>query len=189
MHFDDLDRRDHTLKWVEAFDPSDDQAERSRRLTIDLLRNSPAPFDRSLYDPGHITASGLVLSVEGTQVLLVFHNRLQMWLQPGGHVEPSDRDVLTTAVREVWEETGIRVVSDGDPTLVSVDVHEIPANKTEPVHAHHDLMFCFTAEQDAINTSEEAREAVWCPMGKLPEYGADGALLRGIERTFPPSQE
>jgi 8-oxo-dGTP pyrophosphatase MutT (NUDIX family) len=185
MPIHDRERRNHTLRWVEAFDPTHNQGIRSRRQTLDLLRDSTAPFDRSHYHPGHVTASGLVLSPEGRQVLLVYHNRLQMWLQPGGHVEPSDRDVLTTAVREVWEETGIRVVSDSEPHLVSVDVHEIPASNNEPVHAHHDLMFYFTAEGEAIDASAEAREAVWCPFAGLSDYGVDGALLSGVERALP----
>ena len=181
----DRARRDHTIRWIEAFEPTNDRGIRGRSLTLDLLREATAPFDRSHYHPGHVTASGLVLSPKGRQVLLVYHNRLQMWLQPGGHVEPSDPDVLTTAGREVWEETGIRVASDSDPYLVSVDVHEIPANDREPVHAHHDLMFCFTAEGDAIDASAEDREAVWCPIAEISKYGVDGALLSGIERAFP----
>jgi 8-oxo-dGTP pyrophosphatase MutT (NUDIX family) len=183
----DRARRDHTLRCIEAFDPTTEQSIRGRDLTTGLVRDSIAPFDRSQYHPGHITGSGLVFSPEGRRVLLVFHNRLQRWLQPGGHVEPSDPHVLATAVREVWEETGVRVASDSDPYLVSVDIHDIPANDREPVHAHHDLMFCLTAAGDAIDTSVEAREAVWCPIAELADYGVDGALLSGIERAFPAS--
>ena len=114
---EDLERRRNALRWVESFAPSHERAVRSRRLTLELLRDSPAPFDRSRYDPGHITASGLVLSPTGERVLLVFHNRLQLWLQPGGHVEPCDNDVLTTAVREVQEETGISVLTGVTPPI------------------------------------------------------------------------
>ena len=40
--------------------------------------------------PGHITASGFVLSPERHHVLMIFHHKLQRWLQPGGHLEKSD---------------------------------------------------------------------------------------------------
>ena len=47
------------------------------------------------------------------KVLLHHHRKLEMWLPPGGHIE---RDELPddAAVREVWEETGIRVVLVGE---------------------------------------------------------------------------
>lgn len=64
---EDLERRRHALQWVESFAPSHERAARSRGLTLELLRDSPAPFDRSRYDPGHITASGLVLSPTGEE--------------------------------------------------------------------------------------------------------------------------
>ena len=182
---EDLERRRHALRWVESFAPSHERAARSRRLTLELLRDSPAPFDRSRYDPGHITASGLVLSPTGERVLLVFHNRLQLWLQPGGHVEPSDNNVLTTAVREVREETGISVLTDITPILVAVDFHQIPATDREPAHFHHDLMFRLAAAGDAIDPSAEVREALWCPIEQLPKYHVDEVLLSGVERAIP----
>ena len=182
---EELERRRHALRWVESFAPSHERAARSRRLTLELLQDSPAPFDRSRYDPGHITASGLVLSPTGEQVLLVFHSLLRLWLQPGGHVEPSDDDVLTTAVREVREETGISVLTGVTPTLVGVDVHQIPATDGEPAHFHHDLMFRLAAEDDTIDPSAEVREALWCPIEQLPKYHVDEVLLSGVERAIP----
>ncbi len=182
---EDLERRRQALQWVESFAPSHERAARSRRLTLELLRDSPAPFDRSCYDPGHITASGLVLSPTGERVLLVFHNRLRLWLQPGGHVEPSDNNVLTTAVREVREETGISVLTGIPPTLVGVDVHQIAATTGEPAHCQHDLMFRLAAAGFSIDASAEAGKAVWCPIEQLPEYHVDEVLLSGLERATP----
>ena len=89
-------RRDHTIEWVESFSPAGEREARSRRQTLELLQGTETPFDRNHYVPGHITASGLVLSPNGNSVLLVFHRRLQAWLQPGGHVDKSDPDVVMT---------------------------------------------------------------------------------------------
>ena len=100
-------------------------------------------------------------------------------------MEPCDNDVLTTAVREVQEETGISVLTGVTPILVGVDVHQIPATDREPAHFHHDLMFRLAAAGDAIDASAEAREAVWCPIEQLPEYHVDDVLLSGVERAIP----
>jgi 8-oxo-dGTP pyrophosphatase MutT (NUDIX family) len=52
----------------------------------------------------HFTVSGFV--VEGDRTLLHWHRKLQMWLPPGGHIDP-DEDMTQAVVREVLEETGI----------------------------------------------------------------------------------
>ena len=175
-------RRNRTIEWVESFAPARKREVQSRLQTLELLRGSKTPFDRRYYEPGHITASGLVLSPDGNRVLLVFHRRLQAWLQPGGHVDQSDRDVVTTAVREVLEETGVTVAQDPSPPLVAVDVHKIPANRREPEHLHHDLMFRFTAKSEAFEAAEEVREVLWCPLNRLTDYPLDEPLLNGLER-------
>ncbi len=175
-------RRDYTIQWVESFAPAREREVQSRRQTLELLRGSKTPFDRRHYEPGHITASGLVLSPDGNRVLLVFHRRLQAWLQPGGHVDESDSDVAATAVREVREETGVTLAPDHNPPLVAVDVHQIPANRREPEHLHHDLMFRFTATSETLEAAEEVREVVWCPLHRLTDYPLDEPLLNGLER-------
>jgi 8-oxo-dGTP diphosphatase len=60
----------------------------------------------------HFTASAIVLDDNG-RVLLVHHNKVGLWLYPGGHIDPNE-DPAQAALREVHEETGIHaeVISD-----------------------------------------------------------------------------
>jgi 8-oxo-dGTP pyrophosphatase MutT (NUDIX family) len=170
---------------VEAFDPGRDvRAARSRRATLALLDAGGDPCSRESFHPGHVTASGLVLSADGDALLLVFHARLRRWLQPGGHVEPSDASVLEAARREVLEETGVVVDSKIEPTLVSVDVHEIPAARGEPAHRHHDLMFRFVAAEPAGTAREGGSGTVWAPIDRLDEFGVDEPLRRAVARAL-----
>jgi 8-oxo-dGTP pyrophosphatase MutT (NUDIX family) len=167
---------------LQTFDPDgDERAMNSAERMVGLLRDAAAPFSREHYDPGHVTASAVVLSPESGSVVLVFHERLERWLQPGGHIEPGDRTLAGAARREVQEETGLDVLLDA-PCLVGLDVHEIPATQDEPAHLHYDLMFCFTAADTTI-TGGDSR-AAWCGVGQLREYGVDGPLLRGVERAL-----
>jgi len=43
------------------------------------------------------------------KVLLLWHKKLQMWLPPGGHIDPNELPD-EAAVREVVEETGLEVL-------------------------------------------------------------------------------
>ncbi len=65
----------------------------------------------------HFTASALVLNEE-RKVLLLYHKKLNVWLYPGGHVENNETPD-ETVVREVLEETGLKVeiVGEKDSSL------------------------------------------------------------------------
>ncbi len=107
---------------------------------------------------GHITVSGLVLY--HNSLLLIFHKKLQRYLQPGGHLEGGST-LIQAAQREVLEETGIHTIpyTSEDTDLVvpiHIDIHTIPYSekKNEPEHFHYDMMFLLIAQNTTINLQE-----------------------------------
>jgi 8-oxo-dGTP pyrophosphatase MutT (NUDIX family) len=121
----------------------------------------------------------MVLSPDGERLLIVHHRRLERWLLPGGHVEPSDLSTERASAREVLEETGV-AVSDG--ALGGADVHGIPGKGREPYHLHHDLLFHFRASSDAIQVSEESHAVAWCTAAEFDRYGIPGNVRRAWAR-------
>jgi 8-oxo-dGTP pyrophosphatase MutT (NUDIX family) len=160
-------------------DPSDGQALKSFELILMLLDQSPDPFSRDQYTPGHITASGLVLSPDRSSILILHHRRLDRWLLPGGHVEPIDPTVEAAAAREVLEETGVAVT---DGLLAGADVHGIPPKRGEPYHLHHDLLFHFLATSEALQVSDESHAVSWCRPDEFDRYGIPGNVRRAWTR-------
>src|SRR3954462_759494 len=53
---------------------------------------------------GHITASAFIIDQYGQSLLLLKHRSLNRWLQPGGHVDPTDASLADAALREAIEE-------------------------------------------------------------------------------------
>ncbi len=109
----------------------------------------------------HFTVTGFV--VEGDGTLLHWHRKSQMWLPPGGHIEPNE-DPVQAVLREVLEETGITAeVIPGvapyvfDPALsqlahphqlppsLTILVEDIPARPDEAAHEHIDLIYAVRA--------------------------------------------
>ena len=92
----------------------------------------------------HFTVA--VFVVADGKVLLHRHRKLGMWLPPGGHIE---RDELPdeAAVREVWEETGLRVELVGErreDVSDPVQLHRPAGVQLEnigPGHQHVDLIY------------------------------------------------
>lgn len=144
---------------------------------------------------GHLTASGVLLNTGRDSALLIYHNFLKIWLQPGGHI---DRDEHPTAgaIREFVEETGIKEVElnswhRANPIPIDVDTHLIPPNpsKFEGEHYHHD--FQYLLEIKALSKKEteqilgvlkldqsEVSGYKWVPLDELRDGAYDPRLRR-----------
>lgn len=182
-----MDRREDLRELLERLQPQDrlEQAHKARML--DLVCDAVDPFDRAHYAPGHITASAFVVDRARAEVLLILHGKLGRWLQPGGHVDPSDSSVWVAAQREVREETGLTVAANGCE-LLDVDVHAIPARKEQPAHEHFDVRFAFERGQGEARAGSDARNVRWVPIDQLlgpdarPELPSDESVLRALRK-------
>ena len=122
----------------------------------------------------HFTVTGFVVH-EG-RTLLLWHPLLQMWVPPGGHVEP-DEDPQTAVLREVREETGleVRVMSGGEalgidyPRQLAAPVTILLENSAEPgrPHQHIDLIyFCEPAVEPPPLRQDDSR-LTWVDESRL----------------------
>ena len=148
-----------------------------------LLRTDGA-FDRTHFVPGHFTASAFVLSPERDALLLIFHKKLSLWLQPGGHVEPADETILTAARREVREEVGLSEfeMAGEDAALLDLDIHPIPARKDEPAHEHVAVRFLFQAGSRDFTASDEVAGARWVRLSDLDAVTSDESVRRAARK-------
>lgn len=133
-------------------------------------------------DTRHFTASAAVLDPRRAVVLLVLHLLTGQWQLPGGHVDP-DEDGADTAVREVFEETGVRAelwaptgpaLGYGRVLPAPLMVAEFPApanGRGEPAHRHVDLLYVATADSSAPLRAQEAEVAGarWLPVATIGE--------------------
>ena len=134
---------------------------------------------------GHITASSWIVDKTYTQVLLLHHRKLGKWVQPGGHCDGSD-DVVTQALREAEEETGLQSVQLVSADLFDIDIHDIPEFWKEPAHQHYDMRFL--CEADAAETIKREEEAAydlrWVPLHEVQQLRSDESVMRMVDKTL-----
>ncbi|MBC2904898.1 NUDIX domain-containing protein [Streptomyces cupreus] len=126
---------------------------------------------------GHITASALVIDPARGRVLLTLHKKLRMWLQMGGHCEPSDATLSAAALREGTEESGIAGLAllPGGP--VRLDRHHTPCAW------HLDVQYAAVAPPGAVEAiSDESLDLRWFAYDEVADV-ADGSVVRLLEAT------
>jgi 8-oxo-dGTP pyrophosphatase MutT (NUDIX family) len=157
-----------------------DEAEHQRRMLA--LCGAEAALQRDHFVPGHFTASAFILSPNRDALLLIFHAKLKRWLQPGGHIEPQDGDVLAAARREAEEEVGLRELELLTPAPFDLDIHDIPALRTDPPHAHFDVRFLFRAPSLAVQAASDAKAARWVALEAVDLELSDRSVMRAVEK-------
>ena len=133
-------------------------------------------------DWGHVTGSSWIVDESGRNVVLLFHGKLGKWVQPGGHCD-DESDVLSVALREAREETGLDVWAH-DTTIFDVDAHEIPEYWNTPAHVHYDVRFLLRA--DGAQTpvvSDESRAVKWVSLDEANQLSGEDSVARMVEKT------
>jgi 8-oxo-dGTP pyrophosphatase MutT (NUDIX family) len=147
-----------------AHQPSDEKEAADLREMRGFAASLPQPFSREQW-PAHFTGSAVVVTPDGTKVCLVLHAKLKRWLQPGGHADAVDGGSMeATALREAREETGCEVsLHPSAPRPLDVDVHVIPARKTDPEHRHLDVRYLVVARnpEALAHDPNESHGAQW----------------------------
>lgn len=175
------------LEHLYAYQPRDGRERAYLEKTISFLHSCRDPFSRST-PAGHITVSAVLVDHRLEHVLLLWHNKLERWLQPGGHCEPGvDGSLVDAALRELEEETGVQPAQieqlQGGP--FDIDVHEIPAKGTEGAHLHYDLRYLFKASQDSgleiVVDREESGGYAWRRVAELCR-DEDASISRFAEK-------
>ncbi len=161
----------------------DDATERGHlERMLELCDVAGDPFARDHYGPGHFTASGFVLAPDDDSLLLIHHRKLGRWLQPGGHVDPCDADLIEAGRREVEEEVGLTALPLVGGGVFDLDVHGIPPIGEEPKHEHFDVRFLFRAHDRHFDASEEVLGGRWFPLASLSEADSDASVMRIVRK-------
>jgi len=93
---------------------------------------------------------------------------------PGGRMDPGDRDLEHTAIRETWEETGVDLARDGRILGTLDDIS--PRTPTLPQIIIRPFVAVVKPEITLVESPEVA-EVFWVPLSAIRETAAWGTGL------------
>jgi 8-oxo-dGTP pyrophosphatase MutT (NUDIX family) len=93
---------------------------------------------------------------------------------PGGRMDPGDRDLEHTAIRETWEETGVDLARDGQILGTLDDIS--PRTPTLPTIIIRPFVAAVKPEITIVESPEVA-EVFWVPLSAIRETAAWGTGL------------
>lgn len=134
----------------------------------------------------HFTASAMVVSKDFKRVVLLHHKKLEKWLQPGGHAD-GQADLAQVALKEASEETGIeglRLFSSSHGVVaLDLDIHEIPARKTDPQHYHYDVRFLIEAtNSEKLVINHESNDLKWLTFEEVRKQTNERSVIRMLDK-------
>lgn len=117
----------------------------------------------------HMTASAWVVNTSRDKILMVYHNIYNSWSWLGGHAD-SEQDLLSVALREVQEESGISRVKPLSENIFSLEILTVDGHEKRgsyvPSHLHLNVTYLLEAadeEQLQIKPDENSGVAWFSP--------------------------
>jgi 8-oxo-dGTP pyrophosphatase MutT (NUDIX family) len=134
-------------KQIQDYITYNEQEENDKRVMLNYINYNHDVLTRS-NEIAHFTASAWVLNPDENKLLMIYHNIYKSWAWTGGHAD-GEEDLLSVAIREVQEETGItKVVPVIDDIfsleIITVDGH-MKKGKYISSHLHLNVTFLLKA--------------------------------------------
>ena len=151
------------IEEIKKYRPCNAQEQRDQALILDFLEKNGDAFLRSNL-LAHMTASSWIVNPERTKTLMVYHNLYDSWSWTGGHAD-GETDLLSVALREAREETGIAHVRPLSPEIFALEVLTVDGHEKRgeyvPSHLHMNVTYLLEAEEsDTLHVCREENSGV-----------------------------
>lgn len=177
-----LDIRDRIWDAVSAIRPLDHTERQHIDFALNWIQSGVEIFrtEKPATPPMHLVSYFLVFSPEQSKVLLVDHKKAELWLPPGGHVEPGE-DPKETVLREAKEELGIEAEFLFEEPLF-LTVTKTVGNVAQHTDVSLWYVLKWNPDEPMTYDKEEFNQIRWFEISEIPFERSDPHLRRFIEK-------
>lgn len=167
-------------KYIENYAPFCEQEEKDKKLFLSCLKGFDNAFSRE-NETFHITVSAWVTNRQHNKVLMAYHKIYDSWAWLGGHAD-GERNLLSVAIKEAKEESGIKNVKAVSDDIFSLEVlpveGHIKKGRYVSSHLHLNVTYLLEAdESEALSVKEDENSGVaW--------FFLDEAMEKSSEKWF-----
>ncbi len=155
--------RNTLIAELRTYKPWNEQESHDREEIIRRLETVPEIYLREDRN-AHMTASSWLVNAEKTKALMIYHNIYNSWSWCGGHAD-GDEDLLSVAMREVREETGVLTVRPVSEKIFSLEILTVDGHEKRGAyvssHLHLNITYLLEAdESEALRKKEDENSGV-----------------------------
>lgn len=147
---------------IESYVPFDEAEEKIKEYLLKWIDTFQDVLTRE-NEFGHFASSAFVVNEDRTKMLVVYHNIYDAWIFPGGHAD-GEENLLSVAVREVEEETGLKTKVLAESIFAisaSPIVGHVKRGQYIPAHTHLDIVYLLEADdKEALSFREDESKGV-----------------------------
>ncbi|HHV08730.1 MAG TPA: NUDIX hydrolase [Clostridiales bacterium] len=137
-------------KQIQNYIAYNEQEENDKRIMLKYINCNHDVLTRN-NEIAHFTASAWVINPNENKLLMIYHNIYKSWAWTGGHAD-GEEDLLSVAIREVQEETGITKVVPVIDNIFSLEIITVDGHmkrgKYVSSHLHLNVTFLLKALED-----------------------------------------
>lgn len=171
---------------IEKYVPYNEQEEKDKNTILKYMDAFEDTLTRN-NEFGHFTASAWVVNKERTKVLMIYHNIYKSWAWTGGHAD-GESDLLSVAVREVKEETGVENVKVLDDDIFSLEIvcvnGHVKRGKYVSSHVHLNVTYLLEVdENEMLRIKEDENSGVkWVPIDEVEVSSSERWVKENVYR-------
>ena len=149
---------------IEKYNPYDLQEKKDKEGMLYFINHFDDVLTRNNVI-GHFSAAGFIVNKEKNKMLAVYHKIADGWTYPGGHADGDD-NLLRVALREVYEETGLKADTlRKEPFMISilpVESH-FKNNQFVSSHLHFDIIYLMEVDDSLFfeKSDDECLDIKW----------------------------
>lgn len=168
------------IRLLEQFHPFNPQESADRLELLRRLKSGEELYDRGNLS-AHFTVSAWVTDPSRTKVLMAYHNLYDSWAWLGGHAD-GERDLLSVALREVQEESGLDHLRPLSDEIFSIEILPVSGHEKKgqyiPSHVHLNITFLLEGDPSTplCSKPDENSAVAW--------FSLDDAVAASSETWF-----